>query len=251
MATQHYNLPTINGADPISSVNAINGLANAVDSALYVVDAEATQIGTKADSAAQTASEASTAANAATTNATAALQAAQGASSTAATAASNANEAIAQVAALASKFVLSEVSTSSNVSHTGDPAVSLTLAKNTDGSIYKFYGNVYNEGTTAATLTKVAIPGGSGNYAYGVATGLMVAAPASAYIVRPAGFRNHYHTSASTATDAGISGFAVGTDGQVYIEPASGNTAVSLPNTGRTIIGYIPFICFNANFGDN
>ena len=37
MATSHYSLPTINGTDTIDGVNAINGLANAVDTALYQV----------------------------------------------------------------------------------------------------------------------------------------------------------------------------------------------------------------------
>lgn len=37
MATTHYSLPTIVGTDTIDGVNAINGLANATDSALYSV----------------------------------------------------------------------------------------------------------------------------------------------------------------------------------------------------------------------
>lgn len=40
MATTHYSLPTINGTDTIDGVNAINGLANAVDTALYQVEQE-------------------------------------------------------------------------------------------------------------------------------------------------------------------------------------------------------------------
>lgn len=37
MATNHYSLPTIVGTDTIDGVNAINGLANAVDTAIYSV----------------------------------------------------------------------------------------------------------------------------------------------------------------------------------------------------------------------
>ena len=37
MASTHYNFPTITGTDTIDGVNAINGLANAVDAALYGV----------------------------------------------------------------------------------------------------------------------------------------------------------------------------------------------------------------------
>lgn len=40
MSTTHYNFPTINGTDTIDGVNAINGLANAVDTALYQVEQE-------------------------------------------------------------------------------------------------------------------------------------------------------------------------------------------------------------------
>lgn len=37
MATSHYNFPTINGTDTIDGVNAVNGLANSVDAALFGV----------------------------------------------------------------------------------------------------------------------------------------------------------------------------------------------------------------------
>lgn len=40
MSTTHYSFPTINGTDTIDGVNAINGLANAVDTALYQVEQE-------------------------------------------------------------------------------------------------------------------------------------------------------------------------------------------------------------------
>ena len=40
MATTHYNFPTITGTDTIDGVNAINGLANSVDAALYGVQGQ-------------------------------------------------------------------------------------------------------------------------------------------------------------------------------------------------------------------
>ena len=40
MATSHYNFPTIHGTDTIDGVNAINGLANSVDAALFGVAGE-------------------------------------------------------------------------------------------------------------------------------------------------------------------------------------------------------------------
>lgn len=43
MATPHYNFPTINGTDTIDGVNAINGLANSVDNALFGVAGDITE----------------------------------------------------------------------------------------------------------------------------------------------------------------------------------------------------------------
>lgn len=43
MATSHYNFPTIVGTDTIDGVNAINGLANSVDAALFGVAGSITQ----------------------------------------------------------------------------------------------------------------------------------------------------------------------------------------------------------------
>lgn len=43
MATSHYNFPTINGTDTIDGVNAINGLANSVDAALFGIAGEIPQ----------------------------------------------------------------------------------------------------------------------------------------------------------------------------------------------------------------
>lgn len=40
MSTSHYNFPTISGTDTIDGVNAINGLANSVDAALFGVAGE-------------------------------------------------------------------------------------------------------------------------------------------------------------------------------------------------------------------
>ena len=43
MATSHYNFPTINGTDTIDGVNAVNGLANSVDAALFGVAGKITE----------------------------------------------------------------------------------------------------------------------------------------------------------------------------------------------------------------
>lgn len=77
MATTAWKLPTINGTDTVDGVNAINGLANAVDTALTAVNTTASGAATAASTAQQTANTAKTSADTATKNASSALTAAQ------------------------------------------------------------------------------------------------------------------------------------------------------------------------------
>lgn len=95
MPTPNFNLPTISGTSPISIVNDMNGLAQAVDSAignLATVDA-VEQAKTIANNASQAAASATSAATAATKAAKDATAAAETATATAANAASNASNA--------------------------------------------------------------------------------------------------------------------------------------------------------------
>lgn len=89
MATEYYSLPTINGADTIDGVNAINGLANATDAALRGVansipslDSVNSQLATlsqQVGTATTTANAAASAASSANNNANSALSTANNA----------------------------------------------------------------------------------------------------------------------------------------------------------------------------
>lgn len=86
MATTYYNLPTINGADTIDGVNAINGLANSTDAALRQVQnqiPDLTSISSQVTQATSTANTAMSTATQAATNAGNALTAASQAQSAA------------------------------------------------------------------------------------------------------------------------------------------------------------------------
>lgn len=248
MSTTHYEFPTINGTDAINGVDAINGLANAVDTALYAVDSTVSGQATDIQTALDNAASASTAANAASTNA-AAAQATAGAAVNSATSAVNTAASTANaLITFEQKFNLVSNSVSSGLAMSGW-TYNLTLAQSSDGSIFKFYGICDSNINASKTMTRVGIPGGSGNYAYGVATGLTLNnAPSSAYVVSPAGF---YSAATSTEVyDNVFVSFAVGTDGQIYIMPSSASAA-SWSNSRSYHVGYFPCLYFNASFGDD
>lgn len=250
MATEHYNLPTINGADPVSLVDTINGLANAADVALYAVDQHSAGLESAVETATGTANSASAAASAASTNATAAQQAAaaaqqtaQAASQTAAAAQQTAQAVGTDLDAFKQVFTLDDVTTvSSGLGISGATDYYFTLAKNSDGSIFKLYGNVYDAttGGSAVTGTMVAVPGLSG--VTGIASGLYVGQPDAAYQVAAAG--NIVHWTSSVIVNYLFLNFAVGSDGQIYLFTGmTGNTIIPANNGGRGM--YNPNLYFN------
>lgn len=249
MATTHYDFPTINGSDAIDGVNAINGLANAVDTALYAVDAAVIAQEGDIEEAKTNASSASAAAEAATTNAAAAQQSAIAAQNTAGAAQQTANNTAALLNDFEKKFNLTKITTvKTGLSFSGLSDYEFTLAKNSDGSMFKFYGTAY-DGTTssgAVTATRVSIPGLSGKT--GLATGLYVAPPTTAYQIAPAGdVITWSNTGLYSSTMLAI---AVGTDGQIYLfTNLTSNTVIPSGYGGRIV--FYPCIYFNASFGDN
>ena len=251
MATTHYDFPTINGADAIDGVNAINGLANAVDTALFTIDSALGTAETDIAQAIADAASASTAATAASTNAAAAQATAGSAVNTANAAANTASATANALIDFEQKFNLVPNTVTSGLAMNGW-TYSFTLAQNSDGSIFKFYGSATSSQNTSKTMTRVSIPGGSGSYAYGVATGLTLnIAPDSAYQVTPGGI---YYSDRNTGDSAYIytqdlTGFVVGTNGQIYIMPSS-NSSISWANSPRYTILFFPCLYFNTSFGD-
>lgn len=249
MSTTHYEFPTINGTDAINGVDAINGLANAVDTALYAVDSTVSGQSTDIATALSNAAAASSAATAASTNAAAAQATANSAVNTAGAANTTADNTASALNAFEQLFNLSPVSVSSGISATGF-TYSLTLAQDTTGSIYKFYGHFVNAAGTAGSVTRVAIPGGTGDYTYGVATGLTLnQAPSTAYQVVPAGFRAQTSSAGAVSSLTGCS-FAVGTNGQIYIATQSSSSG-SISTSDRNAFYFFPCIYFNTSFGDD
>lgn len=148
----------------------------------------------------------------------------------------------------------------------GNRTANVTLAQNSDGSLFKFYGQFYFDNNTTSAINlntssfaKTAIPGASN--AYGFATGLYLnTAPSSAYLIAPAGYGAFgtlgYNKTNTGYMDAGNL-FAVqiyvGTNGQIYIAPFgnnwnSGNEVVSANTRNR--IFWLPQLYWNTNFGD-
>lgn len=247
MSTTHYEFPTINGTDAIDGVDAINGLANAVDTALYAVDStvggQATDIQTALDNAAS----ASAAATAASTNAAAAQATASAAVNTATAANTTAGNTASALNTFMQKFNLVPQTITSGLAVNGW-TYSLTLAQNDDGSIFKFYGNLESAANASKSMTRVAIPGGSGTFAYGVATGLVLNThPDNAYFVTPAAV--YGSSDGSWLKTFGRMGFAVGTDGQIYINCGS-STSSTFTTAWQYSYFFMPCLYFNASFGD-
>lgn len=251
MATSHYNFPTINGSDAIDGVNAINGLANAVDTALFAVDSAVGGAESDIAQAIADAASASAAATAASTNAAAAQSTAGAAVNTANAANSTAANTASALNTFENMFNLVPTTITSGVSVTGF-TYHLTLAQDSTGSIFKFYGDMAAAFNANKSMTRVAIPGGTGNYAYGVATGLQLnQAPSSAYAVSPAGWYKALVSGTPNYTsNSDWLYFAVGTNGQIYIHPASSSGAPTFNNAWQYTEAYFPAIYFNTSFGD-
>ncbi|MEE1184112.1 MAG: hypothetical protein UHZ06_06480 [Paludibacteraceae bacterium] len=146
------------------------------------------------------------------------------------------------------KFNLSTIVNSNATATSGAITNQLTLAQNSDGSIFKFYG--YLQLNAGATMARTAIPGATGWY--GVDTNLVLTkAPTSAYIIKCAGFYSALKANMANAGATQGDYFYVGTNGHIYIGLAQSNTPLTTATTDsydRHV--YMPCIYFNADFGD-
>lgn len=125
----------------------------------------------------------------------------------------------------------------------------LKIAQNSEGSIFKFYGetNVGNYNATSGSLSLTAIPGLSGRY--GIPIGQLLTPPTEAYTIKGA---MYYKTSSqqTNVKDVHLESFAIGTDGKVYIFYGSSAT-YTIPSYVTITFDFIPCIYFNTNFGDD
>lgn len=125
---------------------------------------------------------------------------------------------------------------------------SLTLAKNSDETIYKMYGRITMGNSTASSqnIPLTAIPGLNGYY--GIKTTLKFTGNIpEAYLVNMG--MSNFRGSGANVTVVDESYFAVGTDGYIYIWALTINSIDLTANTERKF-SYAPCVFFNSNFGD-
>lgn len=141
---------------------------------------------------------------------------------------------------------ISNITTISGYSGLLNDGVNLTLAQNSDGSIFKLYGYAsgYLSSTTTASLTQVK--GLSGTY--GIKTTLHLAtAPTEAYVISCAGLdRVLYENIGRNTKEINI---AVDTDGYIYICVSTQSTLQYQAYWSHRNILF-PCVYFNGSFGD-
>ena len=124
----------------------------------------------------------------------------------------------------------------------------LTLAQNSDGSIFKFYGEViYEPISTTIPVAHVDVPGLSGIKGY--KTMILTSAPSEAYFIKCAGYVDIHQ--AGNVVEALPFGIAVGSDGYVYFDAT---TATAAPQfAAGTVYRYSiwPCLYLNKSFGDH
>lgn len=241
--TTNYNLPQFVGSDKPAWLGDINPAMSAIDTAMHA----------NATTAAQGVSDASTAKD----RADAAYTKAGDAERDAGTAQGTANQAVAQaninagkITALENAFKLDDIDPVTNMNTgTWGNDYKLTLAQNSDGSVFKFYGyfNVTNNSGGNLNVQKPQVAGLTGQY--GFATGVYLnTAPTEAYVISPTGICVR---GASTLSPWSFwaDSIAVGTDGQIYCFVSDVQNE-SLANQNLWRMTFDPCLYFNTNFGD-
>ena len=150
-----------------------------------------------------------------------------------------------------SRFNLTTINNITSISgYSGiiNDSVNLTLAQNSDGSVYKLYGTAGSYGlqtTTTASLTAVA---GLAGY-YGIKTTLKLAsAPDEAYLVASAGIMRRATTTPAVLSLNDVN-FAVDNEGYIYICVGTQSTLQYQSGSSYKNI-YFPCVYFNKSFGD-
>lgn len=124
----------------------------------------------------------------------------------------------------------------------------LTLAQSASSAIYKLYGRleIANNSGSSTTVAKSAITGLSGYYGFKT-TLKLTTPPAESYIVE--GILNIYEYQSTHDIDAYSGGFAVDTDGYIWVCANTQNN-ISLGGYYHTHFSFAPCIYFNQSFGD-
>lgn len=254
--TTNYNLPQYVGSDKPAWLGDINPAMSAIDTAMHANAVKAQQ---GVDDASTANTNIGTMANLDTTEKTNLVGAINEVNTTAGTAQGTANQAIANASAVDTslnafmqKFnLLDNVSTSSMTPQSGTiGSDQLTLAQDDTGSIFKIYGQLqFTASGTNFSINKTAIQGLSGYY--GVPTGLYLRSmPSEGYIIKCAGYNFKNTNSDNNVSSAWAMNIAVGSDGQIYLDPWTGSGAYTVANGNYQRIWFPPCVYFNASFGD-
>lgn len=229
MPTPNFNLPLINGASPISIVNDMNALATATDSAMgrLATQGDISSVNTKAQTALDTATKAQAVADKASAEAKTANDAAATANSAALAAKSSANDAqqSANSAYTLANTIQNGISSAETYRKAGayilsDANYSAVLYVSDDNKNFKLIGDV------VGTKSKSAIPGLSGSYGAKLTTDSPLGALKTALEIPGVGF---LHLSDGGAYGAKI---AVGTDGNIYLDPTKSNATLTSVHFG-------------------
>lgn len=245
-STANYNLPQFVGSDKPAWLGDINPAMTAIDTAIKNVSDSASSADGKATTAQ---SDIATLGNTVTNlQSTVSTQGTQITTNT--TEINSANTHIIGVEnslnALTAKFILNDITTST-VRPTGTTSNTLTLAQNSDGSIFKIYGTLQG---TGISWPRVAIPGVPGQY--GIATGLTLKTPPTEAFAIEGAILGIFQNVNNYSISDNIRPLAiyVGTDGKIYLWNWP-NAGTSTTGSGVACRLWSPCcIYFNSNFGD-
>lgn len=251
--TPNYNLPQFVGTDKpawLTDINqAFSGIDTAIKSAKDTADT-ATGSATTANNSIGTITDLNT------TNKSNLVGAINEVNTKVGTAQETANTAIGSVNRVSSdlstfeqKFNLTNITqgNSINYSVTGTATNGMTLAQNSDGSIFKAYG--YFEIGKNSSCTVQSVEGKSGYY--GIDTGLVLkTAPSEAFIIKSSGFEIQMDTNSGANRWINGKDIAVGTNGHIYINLRQVSGNINADSSYNITYNYMPCIYFNGSFGD-
>lgn len=254
-STTNYNLPQFVGTDKPAWLGDINPAMTAIDTAIKsakdagdTADGKATQAQATADGVATNVGNLTTTVSTLSNTVTA-----QGGDIN--NNATNIAQLNSNLNSLIDKFNISHFDSISTIpSITGVVNITdclLTLAQNSDGSLFKFYGSMYitRNSTSTGSVTKSAIPGLSGYY--GIDTGLVLnSTPSEGYVITGGATNIACESASSIVPTAQFNlPFAVGSDGHIYTYASTSQTEYFAGNSQfRTF--YWACLYFNSNFGD-
>ena len=252
-STPNYNLPQFVGTDKPTWLNDVNGAFSSIDTQMKANSDSATTANTTASTAQNsigTLSELSTTAKTDLVNALNEVNTKVGtAQETANTAIGSANKVSSDLAIFEQKFNLTNITqgNSNNYSVTGTVNNGMTLAQNSDGSIFKVYG--YFEIAKNSSCTVQSVEGKSGYY--GIDTGLVLTtAPSEAFIIKSSGFEIQIDTNSGANRWINGKDIAVGTNGHIYINIRQVSGNIFAEGSYNITYTYTPSIYFNGSFGD-